>query len=140
MLKNLAEFCRKHDLVQTKDNLEYALSIALSKGRIITCEFDGKLLGYVESWRISFEQFGRLICKAGFPLDKEDIEHGNICYLANTAIDPAYRSSFVKKYLKDKFFEQNSDAEYFVGEALRKKHQPVKVFKNRKLREVIHHG
>lgn len=136
----LAEFCRAYDKVQTIKGLEYALDIALAKGRIIICEFDDKIVGYVETWRITFEQFGRLICKAPFLLDREDIEHGNICYLANTAIHPDYRNSFVVKYLKEKFFEQNSDAEYFVGEALRKKHQPIKVFKNRKLKEVSHHG
>lgn len=140
MLENLAAFCRAHDKLSPKDNLDYALSIANAAGRLIVCELDGVILGYVETWRLSFEQFGRIICKAGFMLDREDITSGPICYLANTAIHPDYRSSFVVKYLKQQFFERNSDATFFVGEALRKRHQPVKVFKNRNLREVSHYG
>jgi ribosomal protein S18 acetylase RimI-like enzyme len=140
VIEKLTKFCRLYDRVQTNDNLEYALSVSYGKGRIIIFEIAGEILGYVESWRINFEQFGRIICHAGFPLDTEDIEHGNICYLANTAIHPDYRDSFVVKWLKERFFEQNEDAEYFVGEAIRKKHQPVKVFKNKHIREVIKHG
>jgi len=104
----------------------------------------GNLLGYVEYWRINFEQFGRLICKAGFNVHEEDIVSGPICYLSNTCIHPEHRRGPVYKTLRTMFFEKNFGAEYFVGEALRKKHQPVKVFKRtdfiKKYLKEVQHG
>ena len=101
----------------------------LDKENIITYVLNGELLGYVEHWNINFEQFGRLICHEKFIAPLENTTDGNICYVANTWIKPEYRNSFVYKELKYKFFEQNSHCEFYVGEALRKKHCPIKVFK-----------
>ena len=139
MIKELAQFCRDYDLEIAKSDLEYALAIANDQGRISVCYMNGEIAGYVESWRLDFEQFGRIICKASFKLDEEDLRDGPIAYVANTAIHPSYRNSAVTKWLKDAFFKLNQDAEFFVGVANRKKHQPVKVFKNKNIREVINH-
>lgn len=99
------------------------------KGRIIVYEEEGKVLGYVESWRINYEQFGRIICHNGFSAYLENVNDGNICYVANCWIHPEWRGGNVYKALRLKFFQQNHTCDYFVGEALRKKTQPVKVFK-----------
>lgn len=106
------------------------IQVLLDKGRIlgVSDREDGSLLGYVESWRINYEQLGRLICQIPFNVLTEDINNGIICYLANITIHPAHRRSTVIGTLKDKFFLQNAMCEYFVGEAKRKKTQPVKVF------------
>jgi len=93
----------------------------------------GVLLGYVEVWRINFEQFGRLICKCPFSAYLEDVKSGNIAYVANVWVDKKFRRTAVIKMLKLMFFKYTKDCEYFVGEALRKKTQPVKVFKRENL-------
>ena len=103
-----------------------------------TCMFDrnnivpyienNKVIGYVESWRINFEQFGRLVCHEVFNVDKENTTHGNIAYVANTWIHPEWRKSYVSKTLRNSFFLNNYMCQYFVGSALRKKTQPIKVF------------
>lgn len=102
---------------------------AVQKGRILARTDGDRLLGYVESWRISFDQFGRLLCQLPFDIGIEDIEHGNICYVANIFVRKEHRRGDVFAWLKHEFFKQNIGCEYLVGEALRKKTQPVKVFK-----------
>lgn len=101
----------------------------IAKDRLIVHLEEGNIAGYVEWWRINFEQFGRLICHEPFFIELEDIETGPICYVANIWIDPKWRRSHVLGCLKEGFFRENESAKFFVGEALRKKTQPVKVFK-----------
>jgi ribosomal protein S18 acetylase RimI-like enzyme len=103
----------------------------LEQGNIIPYVDNGNLLGYVEFWRINFEQFGKIICKVPFSAYLQNVTDGNIAYLANVWINPEFRHSGVIKALKMKFFAANYKCEYFVGEALRKRTQPVKVFKRR---------
>ncbi len=100
----------------------------LKNGNILYYALQGKLVGYVEFWRLNFEQWGRIVCHVPFSAYHEDVEHGNICYVANVWIDKQYRHGRVMKILKYWFFKMNRDCEFFVGEALRKKTQPIKVF------------
>ena len=101
----------------------------LEEGRILVYEELGEVIGYVESWKINFEQFGRLVCHAPFCAYKEDINSGNISYVANTWIRKDRRRGNVYKALRLGYYRQNSNCEYYVGSALRKKTQPIKVFK-----------
>ena len=120
-----------HEREQSDEELRAYFSIVVAKDRIRFVDDGVKMLGYVESWRITFEQFGRKICHEPILVDKEDIEHGPIAYVANTHILEGYRFGDVYKRLVELFTKQNFSAKYFVGEATRKKHSPVKVF-NRK--------
>lgn len=101
------------------------------KQRLLYVEQDGELLGYVESWRINYQQFGRKLCGEPVDIEKEDIETGKICYINNVTIRPDVRKGLTIKLLRNKFYLQNIDAEYVVGERNGKKHRPVKVFKMR---------
>jgi len=123
---------------KTKLSEEEALryyTYVTSRGCIYTYVQGGNILGFVETWRLSFEQFGRLICVAPFNIYDEDITTGPLCYVADTWIDPKHRNTEVVKNLKEQFFQRNIDAEFFCGEALRKKTQPVKVFKKQEAYE-----
>jgi len=101
----------------------------LEQGNIITVSDGEKLCGYVEHWRINFGQFGRIICGEPFSALTENVLNGNIAYVANTFIYPEYRKGSVYKLLRNRFFEFNEECAYFVGNARRKKSEPVKVFK-----------
>lgn len=101
----------------------------IRKGNILTVVQGDKLLGYCEFWRINYEQFGRIICGERFSAMGEDVWTGNIAYVANTFIQPEARKKEVYKMLRDRFFEVNKDCAYFVGNARRKKSEPVKVFR-----------
>jgi len=105
----------------------------LSLGNIITVS-DGELLvGYVEFWRLTYEQFGRIVCGEPFSGSNEDVQTGQIAYVANTYIRPEYRQGSVYKIMRDRFFKVNKLCTHFVGHARRKKSEPVKVFKTEKL-------
>ena len=128
----LLEFYHRETWHETRlpdSDVKNAFEVLFKKGRIITCIQDGKLLGYGEVWRINFEQFGRIICHVPFHVAEEDIETGNIAYIANVHILEEYRRLGVLENLKNQFMLSHINCDYFVGEALRKKHQPVKVFK-----------
>lgn len=122
-----------HEEKLSEEESKKYFTTLLGKGRIITiCHYD-TLIGYVESWRINFEQFGRLVCHASFSAFLEDVETGPICYVANVWVKKEHRRGDTIKLLKNLFFTANYTAEYFVGEALRKKTQPVKVFTRQEL-------
>jgi hypothetical protein len=134
LAEKLAEFYHKYDTVHEGTNMERSTSLfqtLLDKNRIILCtDAAGEIIGYVESWRIDYKQLGWTICHPEYPpnFDNWDIEHGNICYVANTVIHPDYRFKYVYQYLKTEFFRQNFACEFFCGQAYRKRHQPLKVF------------
>lgn len=98
-------------------------------GNIVTV-LDGDLLcGYVEYWRLTFEQFGRIVCGEHFSAYHEDVQGGYLAYVANTYIRPAYRNGQTYKLLKYGFFRANDQATHFCGTAVRKKAGLIKVFK-----------
>lgn len=101
----------------------------LDRGNIITYEEKGEVLGYVEVWKLTFEQFGRIICGAEFNPFDEDTTSGYVAYVANIWVHPQQRDSIVIKILRTKFFTYCFKCGYFVGEARRKKCGLIKVFR-----------
>jgi len=120
-----------HEYKLPREEAEKYFKRLIGKGRILWVTDNKRIVGYVESWRINYEQFGRIICKETFSAYTEDVETGNIAYVANTWIHPDYRWE-VYKILRNKFFNQNKDCEYFVGDARRKRTGLIKVFKGGK--------
>ena len=106
-------------------------NVAISKGRIIYYEQFGEILGYVESWRINYDQFGRILCRLPFNIKEEDVERGNICYIEGTWIKPEKRGfgNPIPQYLTQQVFKQNFECEFFVGEAMRKQAGFIKILK-----------
>lgn len=114
----------------------------LGQGNIITVADGDVLAGYCEFWRISFEQFGRIVCGEPFPAIHENVLNGQVAYVANTYIRPYYRNKDVYKMLRNRFFEFNQDCTHFCGHARRKSSEPLKVFKREHIKslnkEMIH--
>ena len=102
----------------------------LDKGRLFYIIEDGEIVALSESWRVNFEQFGRIICDEPISV-YEDIETGYIAYVADIWIREDRRQSNIIKTLFNAFRELNKDCTYFVGQARRKKCEPVKVFKRK---------
>jgi len=132
LIDDLATFYFEFDPFKVKelttDQIREYFHVALKKDRIISLRHD-KLLGYGEVWRINYEQFGRILCNEPLHIGAEDIETGNIAYVKNVIIHPDFRGDkTVRQFLVSEFFKKNFACDYFVGEARRKKHQPVKVF------------
>lgn len=118
-----------HQTRLTKAEADVYHSTLLDRGNIITVSNVDFLLGYVEYWRLSFEQFGRIVCGEPFSAIHEDVQRGQVAYVANTYIRPEWRSTKVYRLLRDRFFEANRACTHFVGEARRKKSAPIKVFR-----------
>lgn len=121
------------------DAIGYFLKM-IDRGNIIAIQDSDELLGYVEAWKINFEQFGRIICKAPFWTYEENTTDGNICYLANIWIKPDFRRGMVFKSIETLFFALNNKCEYYAGYASRKSSRPVKVFKRDKLKSSLFTG
>jgi len=135
LIDQLLEFYYKHDQFQTKyvseERARQIYQNLLDRGRIHSyLDNSGSLLGYGESFRITYEQFGRIICGQNFykHIEDEDIEHGNIAYIANVCIRPEWRRTQVIRILRNDFFQRNYMCDYFCGIARHSNSQPVKVF------------
>jgi enolase len=109
----------------------------LESGNIIVVRDGDRVIGYVEFWRLTYEQFGRVICGEPLSAMHEDVQTGQIAYLANVFIEKDYRNGGVYKMMKKRFFEANTLCTHFVGEARRKPCAPVKVFKRNQVPERI---
>jgi len=109
----------------------------IEKGNIISYTDNGSVVGYVEFWRINYEQWGRIVCGETFSAYTEDIVNGNIAYVANAWIHPDYRRTKIFRMGKMEFFKRNFKCDYFVGEARRKKCGLIKVFKKAELSSKI---
>jgi hypothetical protein len=122
-----------------KDAIDY-FGKMIDRGNIISIVYENELLGYVESWKINFEQLGRLVCKAPFFTLEENTTDGEICFLANIWINSDYRRGLIFKSMEIEFFKNNSDCEYYCGFALRKGTRPTKVFKKSQLNSKLFTG
>lgn len=100
----------------------------LMQGNIITYVENDELLGYLEFWRVSFEQFGRLVCDIPIMTDTEDITTGNIAYINNMWITPDKRNSHVFAILGESFLYKNKDAEFFATFRRQKYTYPLRVY------------
>ena len=122
-----------------EDALMYHTKL-FNQGNIQVYERDGIVLGYFEVWFINFEQFGRLVCHVPFVSMDEDILSGKLAYVAKTWIHPDFRSGVIYKVLRNRFFNMCNHADYYCGSALRKKTQPIKVFKVKDLKSKLFKG
>jgi hypothetical protein len=139
ILDQLVEFYNQEEWHQGRIPDEVArrtYEVALDKGNLIlSLDSLGNLMGYCEYWKLNFEQLGRLLCKGGIDISLDDITNGNIAWVAGVFIKPEFRSSIVIDYLKTEFFKKTFRCEYFVGEARRKRHAPLKVFSRQEFYE-----
>ena len=135
LIDQLLEFYYKYDKFQSshlsEEKARKIYSYLLAKDCIHHYSNNNALLGYGESLRIDYDTFGKIICGYNVydMLETINITNGPIAYLANVTIHPEHRGTTVLRYLRNDFLIKNFSCEYFVGHALRKRHQPVKVFK-----------
>ena len=114
--------------------------ILLKRGNIIYEMNSDKLIGYMEVLKINFDQFGRLVCKAEFNHIDEDTTSGTVAVVQSTWIDKEFRNTDVIKNIRNRVYEFTKDCWYFTGIALRKKTQPIKVFKRKNIEDFIKNG
>jgi Ni,Fe-hydrogenase III component G len=112
----------------------------IDQGNILLACDGERVVGYVEVWRLNFEQFGRVVCGVDVVADTEDVISGKLAYVANVWIDEEYREGFglkkpvsVVKYLRRKYYIFTRGCEYHCGTANRKAGGLIKVFNTKKI-------
>lgn len=99
----------------------------LMNGNIITYIKDGELLGFLEFWRLSYYQWGR-IC-ANLTLEHhENLTFGPVCLITRMWIKPDMRNGETFLYLGRTFLEKNKDTEHFAAQQYKKSHKPLQVY------------
>lgn len=99
----------------------------LMNGNIITYIRDEELLGFIEFWRISYEQFGRICCNLTLTHD-EDILSGNICLITRMYIIPDLRNAEAFINLGKNLIDKNKECTHFAAMQFNKKHKPLQVY------------
>lgn len=141
LIEQLLDFYHKYDWKDSEipdEKLKVTLDNLLMKKRYIFCHnSDGNLVGYTETWRINYEQLGRIICKLPFDVGIEDIESGNIAYIANITIHPEWRNGDVLHSMKVKFMQDYFDCDYFIGVRRKGKYEPLIVMNRKEYKTYI---
>lgn len=105
----------------------------LVNGNILTYIIKDELIGYLEFWRLDFEQLGRLLCGDSILTDKEDLLNGKVAYINNMWINYEYRNGLAFNILASMFLSRNKDAEYFIAFRNLKHNKPIQVYKREDL-------
>lgn len=119
------EFWHKNKLSESEANLYHER--LLMQGNIITYIRDNELLGYLEYYRINFEQLGRIMCNYTLA-HNEDLLSGNIAFINRMWIREDYRNSIPYITLSKEFLIKNKDANMFVAIQNHKKHKPFQIY------------
>lgn len=113
--------------LSTEDSDAYHERLLLN-GNILTYVVKGELIGYLEFWLISHEQFGRLVCGQSIATDAENILDGNIALINNMWISEDHRSGAAFEILAAQFLSRCKTAEFYVAFRRVKRHQPIQVY------------
>lgn len=107
----------------------------MMNGNIITYVRDGELLGFIEYWKITYEQFGRLCCNLTLTHD-DDLNNGNICLITRMYIVPDLRNAETFINLGRTLLENNKEITHYAAMQFQKKHKPIQVYTKE---EVLRH-
>lgn len=104
----------------------------LMQGNIITHITDGMLDGYLEFYRINYEQLGRILCDIQLG-DDEDLLTGDIAFINRMWIKEEFRNTRIFNMLGAIFLERNKDANIFATIQQHKNHKPFQVYSKEEL-------
>ena len=107
----------------------------LMNGNIITCIVDGELQGFLEFWRLSYDQWGRVCANLTLTHD-EDILNGPVCLITRMWIKPDLRNGETFLHLGRTFLERNKDTVHFAAMQEHKRHKPLQIYTRE---EVLRH-
>ena len=99
----------------------------MMNGNIITYVQDGELLGFLEWWAITPEQFGR-VC-LNIPINhQEDLLNGEICLITRMWIIPDLRNAQTFISLGTQLLRKNMTATHYVALQYHKHWKPIQVY------------
>lgn len=105
----------QQNLLPLPEALRYFTHL-LNKGNIIyQQDSEGNVIGFLEFYKINYDQFRKLAENKSFPVLEENISDGPICWVSDLWIDEKYRLNSVGKNLKARLFNAAKSCEYFAG-------------------------
>jgi hypothetical protein len=99
----------------------------MMNGNIITYVKDGELLSFLEYWRITDSQFGRLCCNETLSHD-ENLLDGRICLITRMWIIPDLRNGEAFLNMGREFLNKNLTATHYAAMQFHKPHKPLQVY------------
>lgn len=99
----------------------------LMNGNVITYIQDGELLGFIEFWRLSYDQWGRICSNLTLTHD-EDLIEGPVCLITRMWIKQDLRNGEAFLYLGRIFLDKNKDTTHFAAQQPLKRHKPLQIY------------
>jgi hypothetical protein len=122
----LVKFYRAHCIPGSalSDDALCAYFIALDhrKNLIVELDLEQEIIGFIELWRINYEQLGRIMVHGLIDAREENTTDGELCFLANLAIHPSHYRGPVADLLRRRFFKENYTCSFFCGDSRRRAH------------------
>jgi len=91
----------------------------INKGNILTYEKEGRLIGFIEFWRINYEQVGRAVLGIPIYVMDEDISTGKVCYVSDLWVRPEERKGNLVLKMKKDLEEINKGCLFFIGKRVK---------------------
>lgn len=132
LIQTLTNIYRNHEYWHTnklsqEESDKYHERLLLN-GNILTYILKDELIGYLEYWNITYEQFGRLVCGKPIATDMENIVDGNISLINNMWIHPDYKHGDAFDMLSAMFLTKNNKSDFYVAFRRVKRNQPIQVY------------
>lgn len=118
-------------MLSHEEAIEYFERLMMN-GNIIIYIVNGELLGFLEFWKITNEQFGRICCNLTLTHD-ENLTDGNIALITRMYIVPDFRNGDVFINLGKNFIEKTDGATHYAAMQFQKKHKPIQVYTREQL-------
>jgi hypothetical protein len=99
----------------------------MMNGNIITYVKDGELCGFLEYWRCSYEQFGR-ICANMTLSHEEDLLNGEVALITRMWIIHDLRNGEAFLNMGREFLSKNITATHYAAMQFHKVHKPIQIY------------
>lgn len=127
ILKIYEEVLPKQPIMLSHNEAMQYFERLMMNGNIITYVKDGELCGFLEFWKVSTEQFGRICCN--MTLDhSEDLLNGNIGLITRMWITPDMRNGETFLHLGREFLRVNEECTHYAWLQSQKRHKPLQVY------------
>lgn len=116
------EYCVPGSALSDEALCAYFIALDHRKNLLVEVDYEFEVIGFIELWRISYEQLGKIMVHGFIDARDENTTDGPICFLANLAIHPAHRGGPVASILRHRYFKENYTCSYFCGDSRRRAH------------------
>ena len=114
LIKIYKELHKDTLLLSNEELVEYYGKM-LENGRIEYVLENGELVGFMESWRLTYEQLGRVVCWKDFNAVEENVKDGDIAFISDVWVKKNERDGTTFELLLQGFKDSNKDAHSYIS-------------------------